>query len=80
VALYAIVLRLMEFGFSANRVAVIGADILIFTHLVLVTRKLFSFNKFMVTVKEVEETAGGFLPIYFIWAAFIVFFLPLFFS
>lgn len=80
VALSAIVLRLMEFGFSANRVAVIGADILIFIHLILVTRKLFSFNKSLVTVKEVEETAGGFLPVYFVWAAFIVFFLPLIFS
>jgi hypothetical protein len=80
VALSAIFLRLMEFGFSANRVAVIGADILIFIHLVLVTRKLFSFNKSMVKVKEVEETAGGFLLVYFIWAAFIVFFLPLIFS
>jgi len=80
VALYAIVLRLMEFGFSANRMAVIGADVLIFIHLILVTRKLFSFNKSMVTVKEVEETAGGFLPVYFIWTAFVVFAIPLFFS
>jgi hypothetical protein len=80
VALYSIVFRLIAFGFSANRVAVIGADILIFTHLVLVTRKLFFFSKAEARVEEVEETVGMFLPIYFVWVAFIVFFLPLFFG
>lgn len=80
IALYAIVFRLVEFGFSANRVAVLGADILIFIHLILVARKLFLLNKSSVTVIDVEETAGKFLPIYFFWAAFICFAIPILFG
>ena len=79
IALYAIVFRLIEFGFSANRIAVIGADLLIFTHLIIVTRKLFLFTKSTVNVNDVEETAGKFLPVYFIWTAFVVFLMPLIF-
>jgi len=80
VALYAIFFRLVEFGFSANRIAVIGADLLIFSHLVLVTRKLFLFYKAEAKVEEVEESVGKFLPVYFVWVALIIFFLPLFFG
>ena len=80
VALYAIISRLIEFGFSANRIAVIGADIVIFLHLLLVARKLFLLNKSSVTIAEVEETAGQYLPIYFIWTAIVVFLLPLIFG
>lgn len=80
VALYAIIFRLVEFGLSANRVAVIGADILIFIHLLLVTRKLLLFQKSYISVHEVEETVGIFLPVYFVWTVFIVFVLPLIFG
>ena len=80
VALYAIISRLIEFGLSANRIAVIGADIVIFLHLLLVARKLFLLNKSSVTIAEVEETAGQYLPIYFIWTALVVFLLPLIFG
>ena len=79
-ALFAIVLRLLEFGLSANRIAVIGSDLFIFTHLILVTRKLFLFSKSLVNVSDVEETAGNFLPIYFIWTAFVVFLIPILFG
>jgi hypothetical protein len=80
IALYAIVFRLIEYGFSANRVAVVGADLLIFTHLILVTRKLFLFSKSSINVNDVEETAGKFLPVYFIWTSFVVFLMPFIFG
>ena len=80
VALYSIIFRLVEFGFSANRVAVIGADIFIFTHLVLLTRKLFLLNQSKVSVNEVENTGGNYLAVYFIWVSFVVFLLPLIFN
>lgn len=80
VALYAIISRLIEFGLSANRIAVIGADIVIFVHLLLLARKLFLLNKSSVTITEVEETAGQYLPVYFIWTALVVFLLPLIFG
>ena len=80
IALYAIGFRLFAFGLSANRLAVIGADVLIFLHLILVTRKLFLFSKSSVIVNDVEETAGKFLPVYLIWTAFVVFIVPLLFG
>ena len=80
VALYAIGFRLTEFGLSANRIAVMGADIVIFVHLLLVAHKLYLLNKSTIEVQEVEETAGQYLPIYFIWTAFVVFLLPLLFG
>lgn len=76
IALYAIVFRFMEYGFSANRIAVLGADLLIFTHLILLTRQLYLLSKEKSSIIEVEEKAGKFLFIYFIWTAFIVFLLP----
>jgi hypothetical protein len=79
-ALYSILFRLVEFGFSANRVAVIGADIFIFTHLLLLTRKLILFNQSKVSVTEVENTAGNYLPVYFVWVSFVVFVLPFIFD
>ena len=47
IALSAIVYRINEFGFSANRIAVLGGNLLIFINLVLVSYKLFltSFKK-----------------------------------
>lgn len=80
IALYSIITRLLEYGFSANRIAVIGADLLIFIHLILLTRKLFLLNKGHATILEVETTAGKFIPVYFIWTAFICFVLPLIFA
>lgn len=80
IALYAIVFRLVEFGFSANRIAVVGADIIIFIHLVLVARKLFQLYKCTVSITDVEETAGKFMPVYFIWTALITFVLPMIFG
>lgn len=80
IALYAIVFRLIEFGLSANRIAVIGADVLIFTHLILVTRQLYLLNKEKSSISVVEKTAGQFLFIYFIWTALVVFLLPLLFE
>jgi hypothetical protein len=43
-------------------------------------RKLFLLNKSSVTIAEVEETAGQYLPVYFIWTALVVFLLPLIFG
>ena len=80
IALYSIVIRLVDFGFSANRTAVVGADIIIFIHLVLVARKLFQLYKSTVSIIDVEETAGKFMPVYFIWTALITFVLPMIFG
>lgn len=79
-ALSAIVFRLTEFGLTPNRVAVLGANVLIFSHLVLVSNQLFLFLRGKATISTVEQIIALFLPVYGVWTAFVTFVLPLLFE
>lgn len=80
IALSAIVYRINEFGFSANRIAVLGGNLLIFINLALVSYKLFltSFKKG--SIEEIEESIAGYLPVYAIWTGLVAFLMPLIFQ
>ncbi len=80
IALSAIGFRLMEYGISANRLAVLGSNALVMVHLVLVTRHLSRFLKGLETVEGIENGLTSYLPYYAIWAAIVSFILPLIFS
>ena len=80
IALSAIVYRINEFGFSANRIAVLGGNLLIFINLVLVSYKLFLTSFKNGTIEEIEESIAGYLPIYAIWTGLISFLVPLLFQ
>jgi hypothetical protein len=80
IALSAIVYRINEFGFSANRIAVLGGNLLIFINLVLVSYKLFLTSFKNGSIEEIEETIAGYLPVYAIWTGLITFFIPLLFQ
>lgn len=80
IALSAIVYRINEFGFSANRIAVLGGNLLIFINLVLVSYKLFLTSFKNGTIEEIEESIAGYLPIYAIWTGLITFLVPLLFQ
>ncbi len=80
IALSAIVYRINEFGFSANRIAVLGGNLLIFINLALVSYKLFVTSFKNGSIEEIEESIAGYLPIYAIWAGLITFFIPLLFQ
>ena len=80
IALSAIVYRINEFGFSANRIAVLGGNLLIFINLVLVSHKLFLTSFKNGTIEEIEESIAGYLPIYAIWTGLITFLVPLLFQ
>lgn len=80
VALTAIIFRITEWGFTPNRLAVLGANLLMLTHLVIVAfglRKLFRDPS---EVENVEKNIALFLPIYAAWTALVAFGFPLLFG
>ena len=80
IALSAIGFRLMEYGATPNRLAVLGSNILIFLHLIAVARQLILLFRKKSNPIQLENTIGYFLPAYSIWAAFVTFILPLLFG
>jgi hypothetical protein len=80
IALSAILFRLFEFGITPNRIAVLGANALIFTHLIWVAKTLIQIWNGKQEIESVEITISKFLPIYAIWTAVVVFVLPILFG
>jgi hypothetical protein len=80
IALSSISYRISIYGFSANRLSVLGADLLILFNLLLVSRKLFLIVRGKVGVEEVEKSIAIFLPLYFVWTAFVTFGFPILFN
>ncbi len=79
IALSAISFRIIEWGISPNRVAVLVGNILIFINLLMVSYKLFLTAFKNAEVKEVEKCIAVFLPIYGIWAGLVTFLFPVIF-
>ncbi len=80
IALSAIVLRISEWGFTPNRTAVLGANILVLTNLLLVTGKLVKVLTRDADPIEVGKSISSFLPIYWGWTAVVTFLFPLVFG
>jgi hypothetical protein len=76
VALSAILYRLGEYGFTPNRTAVLGSNLLIFGNLLLIMFDLYKVNFKNKEIKQVEFTMAKYLPIYILWTIFVVFGLP----
>jgi hypothetical protein len=76
VALSAILYRLGEYGFTPNRTAVLGSNLLIFGNLLLIMLDLYRVNFKNKDVQQVEWTIAKYLPIYTLWTIFVVFVLP----
>jgi len=79
IALSAISFRILQYGMTPNRIAVLGGNILIFIHLLMVSLKLFKSVRNKAKIEEVETSIAQFLPIYSIWTTIIVFILPFIF-
>ncbi len=79
IALSAIIFRISEWGFTPNRLAVLGSNILILVNLLLVTNKLFRTLLKKSNPEEIGKPISAFLPIYFIWIAIVTFLFPFIF-
>ncbi len=80
ITLSAIVYRLGEFGFSPNKSAVLGLNILVFVHLTMIMLDLFKVIFRGESHTRVEKTIVRFLPVYAFWTLFVVFAFPLIFG
>lgn len=80
VALSAIVFRLASYGFTPNRVVVLGANVVILIHLALICRAHVGFARGAAGVEGIRQAAVGYLPVYAVWAAMVSFVLPFFFG
>jgi hypothetical protein len=79
VALMAILERITMNGFSANKTAVLGSNVLILVHLLLTAIQLTRAVLATGDYKSIEHTIVQFLPIYAIWLGLVCFGFPLLF-
>jgi hypothetical protein len=80
IALSAISFRLSEYGLSPNRLAVLGANLLVFIHLLFVSYGLFNNLKGKSSIQKIEADIALFIPAYAVWAAFVTFAMPFIFK
>lgn len=76
IALSAIVFRIAEWGFTPNRLAVLGTNVLLFVHLVWLLYALFQASRKQGSYDSVEHAMAAYLPVYAGWTAAVVFVLP----
>ncbi|WP_181347412.1 DUF4153 domain-containing protein [Thalassobacillus sp. CUG 92003] len=80
VALSAIVFRLSSFGITPNRFAVLGVNILIWANLIWI---MFSYIQFLQNksgLSTIQDAVTKYLPVYGLWAAFVIFTFPILFN
>lgn len=80
VALSAIVFRISEMGFTPNRTAVLGANILILINLLLVSAQLFAVISRKAELGGVGKVMARYLPVYLVWTIIVTVLFPLVFG
>ena len=79
IALSAILFRIFQWGITPNRMAVLGGNILIFFHLLLVCWSLLKVIRDKSSSQNIKGTIARYLPIYAIWTLIVVTLFPLLF-
>ena len=80
IALSAIVFRISEWGITPNRMAVLGANVLMLIHLMLIASKLVKVLTRDANLTEVGKSISAYLPVYWAWTAVVTFLFPLLFG
>lgn len=80
IALSAILFRILEWGITPNRLAVLGGNVLILTHLLIVTYRLYKTVRAGREVETVAQSIAMFLPIYSLWTVLVTFVFPVVFG
>ena len=76
VALWAITARITEFGFSPNRVAALGMNVILLVNLAWSAVLYVRFLRARRSFASVERWQTNYLPVYAAWAAFVVLVFP----
>ena len=80
IALSAILFRISEWGITPNRIAVLGGNVLILIHLLLVTGQFFRVLSKKSDIIAVRKTISFYLPVYTLWTIIVIFLFPLIFG
>jgi len=80
IALSAILIRIMEWGITPNRTAVLGSNILILANLIIVSTKLYYTLMYDSKLMKVGISIVIFMSIYCLWSSFVTFLFPLIFN
>ena len=80
IALSAIIFRISEGGFTPNRAAVLGGNVLILINLLLVTVQLFKVLSKKSDITAVGRTIAFYLPVYVFWTIIVTFIFPFLFG
>ena len=80
VALSAVLFRITEWGITPNRAAVLGANVLMLIHLLIIGIKLFSVLTRKSDLSLVGKAMVLFLPVYAVWSAIVTFLFPFIFG
>lgn len=80
IALSAISFRISEWGITPNRVAVLGANVLMLIHLLIVTVMLYKAATKKAPITEVGRFIVLYIPVYVAWVVVVVFLFPLLFG
>jgi hypothetical protein len=76
VALWAIAARISEFGFSPNRVAALGENLILLVNLAWAAALYIRFLRGRGSFASVEQWLTNYLPVYVVWAAIVVIIFP----
>src|SRR5690606_29428365 len=76
VALSAIAARITEFGFTPNRVAALGMNVILLVNLAYSAVLYIRFLRRRAAFAELERWQTNYLPVYAVWAAFVVIAFP----
>jgi hypothetical protein len=76
VALWAIAARISEFGFSPNRVAALGENVILLVNLAWSAALYVSFLRGRGSFSLLERWQTDYLPVYAVWAAIVVIVFP----
>ena len=80
IALTAIIFRIGNWGFTPNRLAVLGGNLLFLIHLILISIGLFKSLNNTDAIEKVDATIAKFLPVYAAWTVVVTFIFPLIFG
>ncbi|NDV27349.1 hypothetical protein FMR86_11840 [Desulfovibrio sp. JC010] len=76
VGISAIGWRIFEYGITANRLTVLGSNLVVFGNLTVMGIGYLNYHKGSGTLGDIESALGKYLPAYLIWTGFSVLILP----
>ncbi|KQS28312.1 hypothetical protein [Dyadobacter sp. Leaf189] len=80
IAMSAVLFRISEWGITPNRLAVLGANLLMLIHLFFVAANLWNAWRKETGLSPVGKIMVTFLPVYALWAAVVTFLFPFIFG